>query len=80
MVGLNNPETPGSVQIALLSLAFNRGYNNAGLEVLKSPIKQGDWLQCASLISGMQQDHQLEGIRKRRQREGRLILDDLILI
>jgi GH24 family phage-related lysozyme (muramidase) len=78
MVGLNDPETPGSVQTALLSLAFNRGYKNADLEVLKSPIKQGGWSQCAHLISGMQQDHKLEGIKKRRQREGKLILDNLI--
>lgn len=78
MTGLNDSETPGSVQTALLSLAFNRGYRNADLEVLKSPIEQGNWAQCASLISGMQQDHRLMGIRKRRQREGRLIFDELV--
>lgn len=75
--GLNNPDTPGSVQTALLSLAFNRGYNNPGLEVLKPAIEQAEWYQCANLISRMQQDHSLEGIRKRRQREGKLILDEL---
>lgn len=77
MLGLNRADTPGSVQTALLSLAFNRGYNNSGLEVLRRPIEQRDWYKCAQLISSMQQDHRLEGIRARRQREGKLIFNEL---
>lgn len=68
---------PGSVQTALLSLAYNRGSRNKALNVLSAPIEQGNWAAVALQISRMQQDHKLEGIRLRRRREGALIIDEL---
>ncbi|MBQ4852545.1 pesticin C-terminus-like muramidase [Pseudoalteromonas sp. MMG012] len=65
--------TPDSVQTALLSLAFNRGAHNRGLDVLNTPIAQGNWNECANFIGSMQQNHQLEGIRRRRRMEAALV-------
>lgn len=67
---------PPSVQTALLSLAYNRGYNNAKLEVLTEAIHRQDWLGVGEMIGKMQQTHVLSGIRRRRRLESRLILDD----
>lgn len=66
-------DTLASVQTALLSLSYNRGYNNSDLEQLRSPLERKDWWEVADRIGNMQQDHELEGIRKRRQAEGELI-------
>lgn len=74
---LSRADTPGSVQTAFLSLAYNRGPNNKDFNQLTDPLNAGDWNQVGQLIAGMQQDHKLEGIRRRRREEGQLILDSL---
>lgn len=68
---------PSAVQTVLLSLAFNRGKNNRALEVLRNPLERGDYAEVGRLVSTMQQDHQLSGIRKRRKLEGMLIAEAL---
>ncbi len=70
---LGDNATPGAVQTALLSLAFNRGAYNRDLATLSESIAAADWHAVARKISAMQQDHSLEGIRKRRRMEGDLI-------
>lgn len=65
--------TPGQVQTALLSIAYNRGAGNRSLEVLETPLKSRNWWMVADIIGRMQQDHQLGGIRKRRRMEADLI-------
>jgi GH24 family phage-related lysozyme (muramidase) len=74
---LGDPETPAEVHTAMLSLAYNRGAGNKGLEPLRGLIAAGDWKSTGDLIASMQQDHELEGIRKRRRAEGALILSSL---
>jgi hypothetical protein len=74
---LDDAETPGEVHTAMLSIAYNRGAANKGLTPLKAPIAAGDWKSTGELIASMQQDHKLEGIRKRRRAEGELILSSL---
>ena len=69
--------TPGSVQTALLSLSYNRGYPNPGLKILHDPINDHDWEQVAELIGDMQQTHKLQGIRRRRREEAELIRSEL---
>jgi len=66
-------DTPPSVQTALLSLAYNRGAENSGLEVLRQLRESRKWSEVAGTIGAMQQDHSLEGIRTRRQQEGLLV-------
>ena len=70
---LTDTDTPASVQTALLSLAFNRGVYNKALTPLIELVACQQWLACADLISSMQQNHKLIGIRKRRRLEGTLI-------
>ena len=70
---LSNPDTPASVQTALLSLSYNRGPNNKHLKSLEEPIKNKDWGKVADIIGAMQQTHELQGIRKRRIMESNLI-------
>lgn len=77
---LASPSVPASVQTALLSLGYNRGPGNRGLEPLAEPLSRGDWLGVADVIGAMQQDHQLEGIRRRRQAEAALIRDAVVSI
>ena len=72
---LANKDTPGAVQTALLSLAFNRGAYNRDLASLSDPISIGDWKTVGRKISAMQQEHALEGIRKRRRMEAELIFN-----
>jgi len=74
---LAHVKTPMAVQTALLSLAYNRGAYNKGLEVLAQPIQAEDWAAVAEEISEMQQNHQLAGIRVRRQAEAQLIRDEI---
>ncbi|MDJ0835699.1 MAG: peptidoglycan-binding protein [Acidobacteriota bacterium] len=78
LVDEENP-APASVQTALLSLAYNRGAGNKGLNVLGDPLAAGDWGKVADEVAAMQQDHKLEGIRKRRRWEGALIKAELEL-
>lgn len=66
-------DAPSDVQTVMLSLAFNRGYNNSRLEALTEYINRKDWLRMGEVIAGMQQDHSLPGIRFRRRLEGTLI-------
>lgn len=68
---------PPCVHTALLSLAYNRGSGNRALEVLRRPIEDRDWRAVGGIIRAMQQDHQQQGIRRRRRLEGDLILDAL---
>lgn len=72
-VGLPGEETPSSVQTVLLSLAYNRGAGNRGLDPLAGPLAAGDWLAVADAVGAMQQDHPLPGIRRRRREEADLI-------
>lgn len=74
---LRDETTPPSVQTALLSLAYNRGAGNRELGVLAEPIRAGRWRDVAAAIGGMQQDHALPGIRKRRRMEAELITEEL---
>lgn len=74
---LGDLETPAEVHTAMLSLAYNRGAGNKGLEPLRGPIDAGDWKSTGELIAAMQQNHELVGIRKRRRAEGELILSSL---
>lgn len=70
-------DTPGSVQTALLSLAYNRGEWNKGLDVLIPSLTDKNWLLLANEVASMQQDHKLEGIRKRRRMEADIIRNEL---
>ncbi len=69
--------TPGAVQTVFLSLAYNRGVNNRDFEQLHAPLDGGDFKEVGRLVGGMQQDHKLAGIRRRRQEEGKLILENV---
>ena len=77
--GLANADTLGSVQTAMLSIAYNRGAGNRALEDLKQPIANKDWAQVAEIIGSMQQNHRLEGIRRRRRMEAELIRNELAM-
>lgn len=72
---LLSPTIPAVVHTAFLSLAYNRGPNNKDFEQLRGPLAAGDFQQMGRLIAGMQQDHPLAGLRRRRREEGQLILD-----
>jgi GH24 family phage-related lysozyme (muramidase) len=74
---LSKEKTIGSVQTVLLSLAYNRGPNNPGLDPLRADLDAGNWSGVADSIGAMQQDHRLEGIRTRRRREADLIRAEL---
>ena len=73
-------DTPGSVQTALLSLAYNRGPRNPRLDPLAAPMDARDWAGAADVIANMQQDHELPGIRSRRRREAGFIRAELALV
>jgi len=66
-----------TVQTVLLSLAYNRGSQNGALQILGDPLAAGDWREVARLVGGMQQNHDLVGIRKRRRWEAALIEAEL---
>ena len=70
---LKDADCPGSVQTVFLSLAYNRGAGNKGLNSLKDSMDTKNWAKVADIIGNMQQDHKLEGIRKRRRMEADLI-------
>lgn len=62
-------DAPPQVQEAVLSVGYNRGTGNRGLQPLKVPISLRDWHGVADQIGHMQQDHELTHIRARRQFE-----------
>jgi GH24 family phage-related lysozyme (muramidase) len=68
---------PGAVHTAFASIGYNRGPWNPNLRVLIEPLKAGDLAKVGNLIMGMQQRHELRGIRRRRRAEGKLILGAL---
>ena len=74
---LAHQDTFAPVQTVMLSLSYNRGAGNRGLEILRAPLEAEDWAEVATLVGQMQQDHKLEGIRKRRRMESELILSHL---
>ncbi len=57
----------------MLSLAYNRGVFNRGLEPLGEMLRGRDWAGVADAVGSMQQNHKLQGIRVRRQQEAALI-------
>lgn len=67
-------DAPPEVQVAVLSVGYNRGAGNKGLSVLKPWIAAGDWGEVGRQIKAMQQDHPQAVIRERRRLEGDLIL------
>lgn len=77
---LTRKDTPGSVQTALLSLSYNRGPFNRGLEPLGEPLQNRQWSAVATTIGSMQQQHKLKGIRIRRRHEALTIEAELELI
>jgi peptidoglycan hydrolase-like protein with peptidoglycan-binding domain len=74
---LVEPSTSSAVQTAMLSLGYNRGAHNKALAILKEPIANGQWQEVGKIIGAMQQDHSLDGIRRRRRAEGELIISAL---
>jgi len=74
---LADEDTFPPVQTVMLSLAYNRGPCNKGLEILRKPIEAKNWAEVANIVGAMQQDHSLEGIRKRRRMEADLITSQL---
>lgn len=74
---LLSPECPSSVQTVMLSLAYNRGAYNKGLNEVGELIGLKDWTGVAKNLSEMQQNHKLSGIRKRRKLESSLIIKEL---
>lgn len=74
---LLSDDTLGSVHTAFLSLAYNRGTWNKGLDVLADGLNTKNWKTLADELAAMQQDHRLEGIRKRRRMEADLIRNEI---
>ena len=74
---LADPDVPPEAQTALLSLAYNRGPWNPDLSLLHLPLQTRQWTAVARIIHNMQQDHLLEGIRRRRRIESLLISNNL---
>lgn len=68
---------PGCVHTAILSLAYNRGPHNRHLAPLADMLIEGNWAQMVEFLWNMQQDHPLNGIRKRRRMEAALIAEKL---
>lgn len=78
---VDDPNIPTRViealHTAFLSIAYNRGPRNRNLKVLEEPMRKKQFLIVGNLIAGMQQNHKLRGIQRRRRAEGRLILNSL---
>jgi hypothetical protein len=55
---LRQSDTIGSVQTALLSLAYNRGAPNPALAPLEAPLAAGRWPDVADLIDQMNRNSQ----------------------
>lgn len=77
---LRQPSTLGSVQTALLSLAYNRGAPNPALAPLQSPIAASRWADVADLIDQMQQEQPTSGIATRRREEAFIIRSELAFL
>ena len=73
-------DTPASVQMVLLSLAYNRGPLNPGLDPLGEPLQAKRWDEAARKIGSMQQSHKLEGIRIRRRYEAAIVKAELAFL
>lgn len=69
--------TPPAVQTVMLSLAYNRGYNNKNLQFLGDLLSQGAYAKMVEELWNMQQDHALKGVRDRRRKEAKLIAKSL---
>lgn len=69
--------TPSSVHTVMLSLSYNRGARNRGLEGLRPLLEAKDWVGVARKVGSMQQNHKLAGIRTRRRMEANLIQRDV---
>ena len=54
------------------SVRFQEKWRQA-LTLLRQPLEAKQWSEVARAIGAMQQDHELEGIRTRRQQEGLLV-------
>lgn len=74
---LIHDDVPDAVHSVMLSLAINRGPGNPEFRQLRSPLEAGRWHKIGVLVEQMQQDHQLEGIQKRRREEGALIKESI---
>lgn len=74
---LLDDEVPAAVHTVLLSLSYNRGPHNEDLAVLDRPIREHDWRVVAERIEAMQDDHRLQGISERRDREAAYLEDAL---
>ena len=74
---LRQPTTIGSVQTALLSLAYNRGAPNPALAPLEGPLSAGRWPDVADLIDHIQQEQPTSGIATRRREEAFIIRSEL---
>ena len=74
---LRQPNTLGSVQTALLSLAYNRGAPNPALAPLEAPLAASRWADVADLIDQMQQEQPTSGIATRRREEAFIIRSEL---
>ncbi|MCG6907434.1 MAG: TIR domain-containing protein [Desulfobacteraceae bacterium] len=68
--------TPGNVQTALLSLAFNLGAGNRVWETLSEPILRSDWAAAADVVASIarQGPHtRYPGLERRRDEEAALL-------
>lgn len=74
---ITEEKTPESVQMAILSLVYNRGANNPRLSILDASLNACVWLGAAFIIFRMQQAHDLLGVRLRRMYEASIIFEDL---
>lgn len=74
---LINRSAPPCIHTVMLSLAYNRGAHNKGLNILTDCINNADWSGISGLVGNMQQTHKLNSIRKRRRMEAEYIQIEL---
>jgi peptidoglycan hydrolase-like protein with peptidoglycan-binding domain len=74
---LRQPTTLGSVQTALLSLAYNRGAFNTDLGPLEPLLAGKQWVEVAERIGAMQQQDPNSGLARRRREEAFIIRVEL---
>lgn len=70
-------DVPSEAHTVMLSLAFNRGPHNAALDALAPHIAAGDYEAAADVIAAMQDEHELQGITDRRDREAEHLRDGI---
>jgi len=70
---LVKPYVQPAVHTIVLSLCYNRGPGNRALRVIGEPLRAGDWAHLADVVADMQDDHQLVGIRQRRDKEAEYV-------